>query len=264
MAQETFTLTLNNATDVNVSVTINDTSVESSPTYNLSVSPSSANEGQTATWTLTTASVNAGTTLPYTISGISSAAIGGASLTGNFVVGSTMSRQITLTEDITTEGSETAVLSLNNGGASSSLVVNDTSIFRNIISTDTSGYQIKFATDVYTSPNNSRPQQQRLMNAMTYYGSTRDFRTVAFFKNNGVTDVLQAWYDWGNYSPGNSYVGGNYSTSISRWQVIMYVSGYTGTTSFYQINGSNGFDYDRIILYSGAYGSGQLAYINVP
>lgn len=260
MAQETFTLTLNDDTDVNVSVTINDTSTEPNPTYNLSVSPSSANEGQTATWTLTTASVGAGTTLPYTISGISSADIGGASLTGNFVVGSTMSRQITLTQDIMTEGTETAVLSLNNGGASSSLVVNDTSIYRNIINTSIPDHIVRFRTDIYTSPTQNRPQQLRLMNAMN--GRT-SFRTISFFKNNGLTDVLQAWYDWGTYSPGNGYVGGNYDTNIGYHQVLMYITGYTSSPSFYQINGSNGFDYDNIKLYSGAYGSGLIASFNV-
>ena len=263
MANETFTLTLNSI-GTNVSVVINDTSQTVSPNYSLSVSPSSANEGQDATWTLTTSNVSAGTSIPYTISGISSADIGGASLTGNFVVGSTMTRQVTLANDTTTEGQETAVLSLNNGEASSALTINDTSTQPNILSTSIVSSQVRFRTDIYTSPQNSRPQQVRLMDAMTDYGSTRNFRTVAFFYNNGITDVLQAWYDFGTYSPGNSYVGGNYDTSISRWQVLMWISGVSNTPAYYQINGSNGFDYNRIILYSGSYGNGQLAYINVP
>ena len=40
-----------------------------------------------------------------------------------------MTRQITLSNDAITEGQETAVLSLNNGGASSSLIINDTSVY---------------------------------------------------------------------------------------------------------------------------------------
>lgn len=258
MAQETFTLTLNNDTDTNISVTINDTSREANPTYNLSVSPSSANEGQTATWTLTTTGLGAGTTIPYTISGISSADIGGASLTGNFVTGSTMSRQITLTEDITTEGSETAVLSLNNGGASSSLVVNDTSGYRNIINTSIPNHIVTFRTDVWPG---SSTQQTRLVSAMSGYTS---WRTIAFFLNNGVTDVLQAWYDWGS-DGGSAYVGSNYDTAVGYHQVLMYMTGAISfaTPSYYQINGSNGFDYGNIKLYSGAYGSGLVAAFNV-
>ena len=259
MAQETFTLTLNDNTNTNISVIINDTSQESNPTYNLSVSPSNVNEGQTATWTLTTAAVNPGTSIPYTISGISSADIGSASLTGNFVVGSSMTRQITVSNDAITEGQETAVLSLNNGGASSSLIINDTSVYPDIKNTDISSHIVKFRTDIYTSPTGNRQEQLRLMAAMSDYGSTRNFRTVSFFNNN----VLQAWYDWGTYSPGNSYVGGNYDTSVGYHQVLMYITGYTTTPSYYQINGSNGFDYDNIKLYSGAYGSGLLANINV-
>ena len=42
-------------------------------------------------------------------------------------------------------------------------------------------------------------------------------------------------------------------------QVLMYITGYTTTSSYYPTNGSNGFDYDNIKLYSGAYGSGLLA-----
>lgn len=260
MAQETFTLTLNNNTDVNVSVTINDTSTESSPTYNLSVNPSSVNEGQSATWTLTTTGVGAGTTIPYTISGISSADIGNASLTGNFVTGSTMTRTITLTNDLATEGAETAVLSLNNGGASSSLVVNDTSTTQYDIKNTNITYWVRFRTDVYPG---TSTEQQRLSQAL----SNQYFRTVAFFYNNGLTDVLQAWYDFGQYSPGNESVSTNYDGAAGWYQIFfgLIVGGYWQTpTGYYQINGSNGFDYNRIVTYSGAYGSGQLAYINVP
>ena len=43
-------------------------------------------------------------------------------------------------------------------------------------------------------------------------------------------NVLQAWYDWGTYSFGNSYVGGNYDTSVGYHQVLMYITGYTTTS----------------------------------
>ena len=56
--------------------------------------------------------------------------IGNASLTGNFVVGPKYDKtNYTFSNDAITEGQETAVLSLNNGGASSSLIINDTSVY---------------------------------------------------------------------------------------------------------------------------------------
>ena len=63
-----------------------------------------------------------------------------------------MTRQITLSNDAITEGQETAVLSLNNGGASSSLIINDTSVYPDIKNTDISSHIVKFRTDIYTSP----------------------------------------------------------------------------------------------------------------
>lgn len=264
MATETLTLSLDNA-DESVSVTINDTSQTPGPTYSLSASPTSVNEGQSTTWTLTTQNVNTGTSIAYTISGVNSADIGNASLTGNFVVGSSMTRSVTFANDQTSEGTETATLSLNNGQASRGVTVNDTSLDLNIKSTRISGSTVIFRTDP-RPPTTSWPQRNRLTGAMTTtnpYG-VRPFRTVAFFYNNGLTDVLQAWYDFKQYSPNDCNVGSNYDGAIGYHQVLMWVDGVSDTPSFYQINGSNGFDYNRIILYSGAYGSGQLAYINVP
>ena len=89
-----------------------------------------------------------------------------------------MTRQITLSNDAITEGQETAVLSLNNGGASSSLIINDTSVYPDIKNTDISSHIVKFRTDIYTSPTGNRQEQLRLMAAMSDYGSTRNFRTA--------------------------------------------------------------------------------------
>lgn len=263
MATETFTLSLNGLNE-SVSVTINDTSQTPVPTYNLTASPTSVNEGQSTTWTLTTQNVNTGTSLAYTISGINSADIGGASLTGNFVVGSSMTRTVTFANDATTEGTETATLRLNNGQASANVTVGDTSTtaVRNIKSTLVSQYgTVTFRTDVYPGLST---EQARLVGAMVDSGSNRPFRTVSFFQNDGSTDVLQAWYDYGVYRPSDCYVGVNYDSGIGYHQVIIRVQNVAGTPSYYQRNGNNGFYYNRIRLYSGAYGSGQLAYITVP
>lgn len=109
-----------------VTVTVNDTSL--SPTYSLSRSATAINEGQSVTFTLTTTNLADGTTVPYTLSGISSSDIGGASLNGNFAVNNVGVATVTFTAtaDSTTEGSG-ETLTITSGGQSTSCFINDTS-----------------------------------------------------------------------------------------------------------------------------------------
>jgi hypothetical protein len=116
---ETFSIALNNG-QASTSVTIVDTSVAA--TYSLTRSVASVNEG--GSFTITFATNQAGS-FGYTISGVSSADIGGASLTGTVSNGSVLS--YTATADSSTEGSETFNIALNNGQASTSVTINDTS-----------------------------------------------------------------------------------------------------------------------------------------
>ena len=76
---------------------------------------------------LNSSNVENGTVLPYTISGVTGADIGGAALTGNFVVGTTDSITLTATADATTEGDEGFVIALDNGESSKSIAIIDTS-----------------------------------------------------------------------------------------------------------------------------------------
>lgn len=97
------------------------------PNYTLTSTSTDADEGNTITFTLTTEGVDVGTTVPYTIAGVTSADIGGASLTGNFVTGTTDSISVTLTEDNETDPGESIWLTLQNGQASQLVTINDTS-----------------------------------------------------------------------------------------------------------------------------------------
>jgi len=98
-------------------------------TYSLSSTAYSVNEGESFTVTLNTTNVANGTSFPYTITGISSADIGGASLTGNFVISNgTATRTITVTADSLLEGPEIFRLSLNNGYDYINVAFADTSI----------------------------------------------------------------------------------------------------------------------------------------
>lgn len=80
------------------------------PTYNLSFSSMAVQEGNSAILTLTTTNVANGTIVPYIISGVTSADINGASLTGNFVINNNAASLLINTADIT--GNKTLTVSL--------------------------------------------------------------------------------------------------------------------------------------------------------
>tara|TARA_B100000683_G_scaffold96861_2_gene95684 strand:+ start:86101 stop:87792 length:1692 start_codon:yes stop_codon:yes gene_type:complete len=97
------------------------------PTYTLSRSTSSVNEGGSFNITLITTNVNAGTVVPFTITGVQSADIGGANLTGNFIVGTTETFTYPVSADLSSEGTETFTMTLDGKTTSASVTINDTS-----------------------------------------------------------------------------------------------------------------------------------------
>jgi hypothetical protein len=125
---ETLTLSLDNG-ESSIDVEIADTSVTpQDSTYQLTPSSSNVNEGDSLTMTLETTNVPNGTVIGYTITGISSEDLSAGSLTGGFTVqNNSSSVELTIAEDLTTEGDETLVFSLDNGEDSVSVTVNDTS-----------------------------------------------------------------------------------------------------------------------------------------
>ena len=81
------------------------------PTYSLTRSAASANEGTTVIYTLATTSVLNGTEIPYAITGISQEDLSFGSVTGNFVINNnTASISATLASDLLTEGTETITI----------------------------------------------------------------------------------------------------------------------------------------------------------
>ena len=97
-----------------------------STVYSLAKTASAVNEGDSFTISLVS-NVADGTVLPYTITGVDTADISGASLTGDFVKGTTDSVTFTVATDGITEGVETFAIELDNGKASTSVTINDTS-----------------------------------------------------------------------------------------------------------------------------------------
>jgi len=122
---ETFTLSID-GTSTSVNVTIADTS-SPDPSYALSATRTNLGEGESTTITLTADNVLSGTSIPYTITGVSSEDISGEPLTGNFTVGSDMSRTYQIAADGQLEGLETLNFALNVQGIDIDITINDTS-----------------------------------------------------------------------------------------------------------------------------------------
>ncbi|MEK9909382.1 MAG: S8 family serine peptidase [Candidatus Thalassarchaeaceae archaeon] len=98
------------------------------PTYSLSTTSTTVNEGATVRVTLNTQYVPNGTNVDYTITGITSADLSAGNLTGNFTIqNNTDFVEFTLANDLNTEGTETITFALDNSADSLQITVTDTS-----------------------------------------------------------------------------------------------------------------------------------------
>ena len=139
---ETFTLKLytdssrSNLVATSSTITIVDTSVDA-PTYTISASPTSVNEGSSFTTTVTTTNVPENTTLYWALSGsnVDASDFSSGSLTGSGTITSnSFNFSHTLDEDVTTEGAETVNIKLYSDsgrtvqvGSTVDVTINDTS-----------------------------------------------------------------------------------------------------------------------------------------
>lgn len=100
------------------------------PTYALSVSAASVNEGSSLLFSLTTTQVAAGSTVAYALSGVNAADVAGGVLAGTLTVAADgkASLAVALLADALTEGAETLTMTLANDLGSVSATVNDTSL----------------------------------------------------------------------------------------------------------------------------------------
>ena len=110
------------------SVVINDTSVSLPPTYRITATSATVDEGSVATFNLVTTNVSAGSSVQWTITGVEASDIVGGQLTGRATVGANGQATITIpiAADNATEGDE--VLTLRVETASASVVIKDTSV----------------------------------------------------------------------------------------------------------------------------------------
>jgi len=143
---ETLTMTAAGAT---AAVTVNDTSTTVVPTYAISKSAASVNEGEAVVFTITTTHVVAGTNIGYALSGVNAADVVGGSLTGEATVGADGKAYVTVTlaSDATNEGTET--LTITAAGATASVTVIDPSSFT--LSADQETFTGGVGNDVFNS-----------------------------------------------------------------------------------------------------------------
>jgi hypothetical protein len=143
-------------------ITIGDTSL--TPTYSVSPSTSSVNEGSSVTFTTTTTNVPDSTTLYWTLSTISgtinTSDFSGGATSGSFTITSNSgSVVLTLANDVTTEGSESFQFQVRTGSTGGTIVDTSTTVTINDTSPgllsatggttiDSGGYRIH----VFTSP----------------------------------------------------------------------------------------------------------------
>lgn len=103
------------------------------PSYSVSPSTASVNEGSSVTFTVTTAHVPDATTLYWslnTVSGtINTSDFSGAAVSGSFTItGNTGSVILTLANDVTTEGSESFQLQVRTGSTSGTIVATSSTV----------------------------------------------------------------------------------------------------------------------------------------
>ncbi len=111
-----------------VAASVDALTTASAPTYTLTSSAASVNEGGAINFALAATNVAAGTQQAYTITGVNSADVVGGSLSGVATIGADgkATISVTLVADAVTEGAETLTISV--AGKTASATVNDTSI----------------------------------------------------------------------------------------------------------------------------------------
>ena len=93
------------------------------PTYSVSASAASINEGQSVTFTITTRNVASGTTLYYTLGNMTAADITGGATSGTVAItNNSGSVAVTVAADSATEGTETMIFQLRTVSTSGTIV----------------------------------------------------------------------------------------------------------------------------------------------
>jgi len=182
--------------------------VIAAPSYTLTPNVSAVNEGSSFNITFTT---NQSGNFGYTISGVSSADLNYASLTGTVSNGTVL--YFNVAADQLTEGTETFTISLDNSQASAQVNIYDTSITPIIPS--------------FTSFGVTRPNAYPTADAtITWTTSNASYVNIQVINSNGSST-----YQYG-YSANGSYVyPGSSSNPLGLYQVNLTAYSSTGNTA---------------------------------
>lgn len=175
------------------------------PSYSFTSSVTSVNEGGSFTITLNT---NQSGSFPYTITGVSSADINGASLTGSLSNGGVLT--VSVSADATTENTETFTITLNNGLATKSVTINDTSqypAYGTYITQYCSGYNL-----YYTYANGSGGTYSQLYQANS---STCGYVAPTYSLSNTFSGTLVDGGAFNFYHNSNNANGTTISVTVS-------------------------------------------------
>ena len=180
---ETLILSLDNGQH-SISIQIIDTSISS---FSLKSNKESVNEGNSFIITLETEGVDDDTLVPYTITGIQSTDIS-ESLTGNFEIRDNVAQAtFNVSADFITEGTQTFIISLDNGQDSKSVQINDTSVETYVLSANKTSVD---EGDSFTVALSTRGVLDNVLVPYTITGvSSADFRDITIPGNTLAFDV---------------------------------------------------------------------------
>jgi len=179
---ETIRLSLDNGEDFH-DVTVNDTSITPptpDPTYTLS-GPTSANEGDTITVTLTTTNVDDATEVAYSVTGAIASDFTSGTTLGNFTVNNNTAQvSWTLAADLSTEGTEVMLVSLDNGEDTHTINIQDTSrtpVYTNLLNDSGNGSINEGETVTFTLQGTNIPENTTVPYTITGISNPGDTDT---------------------------------------------------------------------------------------
>ena len=194
------------------------------PTFAVSPSTASVNEGSSVTFTVTTTNVSDGTTLYWslnTVSGtVNTSDFTGAAVTGSFSISSnTGSVALTLANDVTAEGSESFQLQVRTGSTSGTIVATSSTVTINDTST----------VPVPEDPGNGQGWSigQGAGSANGSYTSTSSTNYISSWYNSAGANTATLNYACGGGGSFAYHTG--HSGNSSQWPMYHAIQVSTGT-----------------------------------
>jgi len=215
--------------------TINDTSVPAAPTYSVTPSTTTVNEGSAVTFNVTTTNVANSTTLYWTNAGTTVAADFQENVnSGSFTITSNAgSVTLTLSADSTTEGGETIDFKVRTDSTSGTIVATATTV--SVSDTSTTPVAAIKLTSIGLSPNPAKSFQNY---TITVYQNTTSTsaNALAFTIDQRTPNVFKdTWYQGGLISIAAGQTSGSFSGTIAGG-TMRHNALFTATSALGELN----------------------------